>query len=195
MKTLRSFSTIGILAAVAFALAAAGSDARAGYRGFTDDHMSGYIGANRTITIDDGLGGHVQGMMRMLVKIIDYDRQVVIDGPCRSACTLLTSLGARRVCITPRAELWFHQASLLTGKRSKFWSNTMLQLYPPGIRSYVRGHGGLGRGWIVLKGRRLASAFPSRCGREPATRQASTDRRRPNVPLAGPVFSYASQGR
>jgi hypothetical protein len=182
-----------ILAGLAWALAGGVSPADAGYRGLTDEHMVGYINANRVITIDDGIGGHVQGMVRMLTKILDTDRRVVIDGPCRSACTLLTSLGPSRVCITPRAELWFHQASLLTGKRSKFWSSTMLKLYPAGIRSYVRGRGGLGRKWISLKGKRLARLFPSRCGRGAPAQQRQARPAVPTVPIHD--RSFASRGR
>ena len=193
VKLFRPLRSPWIVTGLVLCLSAATSQAAAGYRGFTDEHMVGYINANRVVTISDGLGGHVQGMVRMLAKIIDNDRKVVIDGPCRSACTLLMSLGTSRVCITPRAELWFHQASLLTGKRSRFWSNAMLRLYPTGIRSYVNGRGGLGRRWIVLKGKSLARLFPSRCGREAPGKQRQA---RPTVPAAPIVdWSFASQGR
>jgi hypothetical protein len=188
------FSSIWwVLAGLAWVLAGGVSPAGAGYRGLTDEHMVGYINANRVITIDDGLGGHVQGMVHMLSKIADTDRRVVIDGPCRSACTLLMALGPSRVCVTPRAELWFHQASLLDGQRSRYWSNTMLRLYPAGIRSYVRGRGGLGRKWIILKGKRLARLFPSRCGRGAPAQQRQA---RPAVPAVSiRDWSFASGGR
>lgn len=151
----------------------------AGYRGFTDQHMIGYVNANRTITIEDGLGGHIEGMIGMLGRIAAADRQVVIDGPCRSACTLLVALGPSRVCLTAKAELWFHQASLATGRRSAYWSNAMLRLYPDSIRNFVNGRGGLQRDWIVLKGRQLARAFPSRC--EPAAVRRANEASRPRV--------------
>lgn len=165
--------------AVAVVLAATASlacrPAEAGYRGFTDQHMSWYVGANRVITIEDGLGGHVQGMLRILSRLAYSRKRVVIDGPCRSACTLLLSLGPSRVCLTRRAELWFHQATLLDGKRSRFWSNAMLALYPPAVRRYVRRRGGLSRKWMVVKGRRLHRLFPSRCQSRKA--RASRSRR------------------
>lgn len=179
--------------AIALTLPLSVASAAAAYRGLTDEHMSGYIGGNRVVTIENGIGGHVQGMIAMLVKIIDRDRRVVIDGPCRSACTLLTSLGTSRVCVTPRAELWFHQASLLSGKRSKFWSNAMLKLYPPRIRSYVSGRGGLSRKWIVLKGRSLARAFPSPCGGRAKKKQREARTPVPVIPVRDRFF--ARQGR
>jgi hypothetical protein len=142
--------------------------AAAGYRGLTDEHMVGYINSTRVITIDDGVGGHVQGMVRMLSKVAHSSKRVVINGPCRSACTLFLALGPSRVCLTKRAEMWFHQASLLTGKRSRYWSNAMLRLYPAGVRRYVRARGGLQRRWVKLRGHRLHRVFPSSCSGKPS---------------------------
>ncbi len=140
------------------------AEAFAGYRGFTDRHMTDYIRTSRrTITIDYGLGGHVQGTVRNLVHIIDRRKRVVINGPCQSACTLFISLGSKNVCITRRAELWFHQATYSSGRRSGYWTGAMMKLYPAKIRRYLKKKGGLHRKWIVLKGKRLRRLFPHTC--------------------------------
>ena len=168
MSTVFSFGFKVFFSAVAltsFALLDAGrGDATAGYRGFTDRHMTHYIRTSRrTITIDHGLGGHVQGTVRNLVHIIDRRKRVVINGPCQSACTLFLSLGSKHVCITRRAELWFHQATYSSGRRSKYWTGAMMKLYPRKIRRYLKRRGGLRRKWIVLKGKRLRRLFPHTC--------------------------------
>lgn len=141
------------------------ADALAGYRGLTDSRMTPYIRRARTITIDHGIGGYVQGTMSNLIRVIESRKRVVINGRCQSACTLFLSLGRGRVCITPRAELWFHQASYRSGKRSRYWSDKMFRLYPRKIRNYIRKRGGLRRGWIKLKGKRLRRLFPHVCRR------------------------------
>lgn len=140
-----------------------GTDALAGYRGLTDSRMTPYIRRVRTITIDHGIGGYVQGTMSNLIRVIESRKRVVINGRCQSACTLFLSLGRGRVCITRRAELWFHQASYQSGQRSRYWSDKMFRLYPRKIRNYIRKRGGLRRGWIKLKGKRLRRLFPHVC--------------------------------
>lgn len=149
---------------ILFAIPVSTERSEAGYRGFTDSQMSSYISrSRRTITIDHGIGGYVQGTVRNLSHILSRNKRVVINGPCQSACTLFLSLGPGRVCITRKAEFWFHQASYLTGKRSRYWSRAMMKLYPSRIRSYIRRKGGLRRKWIVLKGKRLRKLYPHLC--------------------------------
>ena len=51
-------------------------------------------------------------MSRSSSDMRDSGEHVVIDGPCLSACTLLTGIiPSDRVCVTQRAVLGFHAAS------------------------------------------------------------------------------------
>ena len=69
--------------------------------------------------------------------------KVIIDGPCISACTLITGLMLREnVCITKRASLGFHSASelnMLTGtkKYSKEGTQQMWGLFPDDVKMLV----------------------------------------------------------
>lgn len=146
------------------------SEANAGYRGLTDRRMTPYIRRARVIRIDHGVGGQVQGTMKNISRVIRSRKRVVINGRCQSACTLFLSLGPSRVCITRRAELWFHQASYRSGKRSRYWTNAMLRLYPRKIRNYIRKRGGLRRHWIKLRGKRLRRLYPHVCRRSASLR-------------------------
>ncbi|HTZ02014.1 MAG TPA: hypothetical protein VMC05_06740 [Xanthobacteraceae bacterium] len=94
-------------------------------------------------------------------------QEVVIDGPCLSACTLLTGIIPRnRVCVTSRAVLGFHAASyyddvsrsLVPTRRG---SRLVMQFYPPAIRSWINRHGGLTPHLITLRGRELSALYPT----------------------------------
>src|SRR6202035_3334864 len=57
-------------------------------------------------------GGEVSSYVQKFEEMRAAGDRVVIDGPCLSACTLLTGIIPRvRVCVTSRAALGFHAAS------------------------------------------------------------------------------------
>ncbi len=66
------------------------------------------------VRISGDPGGEVAAYLHKYEEIRDSGQRVVIDGPCLSACTLLTGIIPRnRVCVTSRAVLGFHAASYL----------------------------------------------------------------------------------
>src|ERR1700728_5268464 len=68
--------------------------------------------ASAEVRISGDPGGEVSSYLQKYQEIRDSGQNVVIDGPCLSACTLLTGLIPRdRICVTPRAMLGFHAAS------------------------------------------------------------------------------------
>jgi hypothetical protein len=100
----------------------------------------------------------------MFAAIRDSGEQVMIDGSCFSACTLVTALIPKdRICITKRAMLGFHagwfeneageQVTSLAGTRALY------QMYPPIIWAWIGRQGGLGKRTIVLEGRDLAAIY------------------------------------
>jgi hypothetical protein len=110
-------------------------------------------------------GGEVSSYIQKFRAMRDSGQQLVIDGPCLSACTLLTGIIPRnRICVTQRAVLGFHAASyyddvsrsLVPTRRG---SRLVMRLYPPAIRSWISRHGGLTPQLITLHGRGLSALY------------------------------------
>ena len=124
--------------------------------------------ASADVRIVSDPGGEVSSYIQKFHEMRASGQHVVIDGPCLSACTLLTGIIPRnRVCVTQRAVLGFHAASyyddvsrsLVPTRRG---SRLVMQLYPPEIRSWINRHGGLTPQLITMRGREL-SAFYRTC--------------------------------
>jgi len=117
------------------------------------------------VRISGDPGGEVTAYLHKYEEIRDSGERVVIDGPCLSACTLLTGIIPRnRVCVTSRAMLGFHAASYYddTSRRlvpTRAGSRVVMGLYPPEIRRWIERHGGLMPHIIQLRGRDLTSLY------------------------------------
>jgi hypothetical protein len=117
------------------------------------------------VRISGDPGGEVAAYVHKYQEIRESGERVVIDGPCLSACTLLTGIVPRsHVCVTGRAMLGFHAASYLddTSQRlvpTRAGSRVVMRLYPPEIRHWIERHGGLTPHMIQLRGRQLASMY------------------------------------
>jgi hypothetical protein len=111
-------------------------------------------------------GGEVSSYVQKFEEMRATGEHVVIDGPCLSACTLLTGIIPRdRVCVTSRAELGFHAASYYDdASRSlvptREGSRVVMRLYPPAIRAWIGRHGGLTPTLMMLRGPDLAALYP-----------------------------------
>jgi hypothetical protein len=121
--------------------------------------------ASAEVRIVGDPGGEVASYIHKYERIRDSGDRVVIDGPCLSACTLVTGLVPRdHVCVTERAVLGFHAASyyddvsrsLVPTRRG---SRLVMSFYPPPIRRWIDRHGGLTPRLIRLHGRELASLY------------------------------------
>lgn len=110
-------------------------------------------------------GGEVTAYLYKFHELANSGQRVVIDGPCLSACTLVTGIVPRdRICVTRRAMLGFHAASYYDDvSRSlvptRAGSRKVMRLYPPAIRSWIQRHGGLTPRLIRLQGRELAALY------------------------------------
>ena len=121
--------------------------------------------ASAEVRIVGDPGGEVSTYVQKYEQIRDSGERVVIDGPCLSACTLLTGIIPRdRICVTERAMLGFHAASyyddvsrMLVPTRAG--SRLVMKLYPPEIRSWIERHGGLTPHLIALRGGALDALF------------------------------------
>jgi hypothetical protein len=121
--------------------------------------------ASAEVRIVGDPGGEVSSYLHKYRQIRDSGQRVVIDGPCLSACTLLTGIIPRnRVCVTRRAMLGFHAASYYDDATrslvpTRSGSRFVMRLYPPDIRRWIRRNGGLTPRLIELRGRELAAHF------------------------------------
>jgi len=110
-------------------------------------------------------GGEVSAYLHRFHQIRQSGQRVVIDGPCLSACTLLTGIIPRdRVCITQRAMLGFHAASYYDDVTrelvpTRAGSRLVMRLYPPAIRRWIDTHGGLTPRLIEMRGHALAALY------------------------------------
>ena len=121
--------------------------------------------ASAEVRIVGDPGGQVSAYLHRYHQIRDSGQRVVIDGPCLSACTLLTGIIPRnRICVTRRAMLGFHAASYYDDATRSFvptraGSRLVMRLYPPAIRRWIIRHGGLTPRLIELRGRELAALY------------------------------------
>ena len=123
--------------------------------------------ASADVRIVNDPGGEVSSYIQKFQQARDSGERVVIDGPCLSACTLLTGIIPRtRVCVTSRAVLGFHAASYYDDTSRSFvptreGSRLVMGLYPPEIRSWIDRHGGLTPRLLTLRGRELTALYRS----------------------------------
>jgi hypothetical protein len=118
--------------------------------------------------ISEDRGGQIGQYLQAFAALRSSGEDVVVDGNCFSACTLLLGLIPReRVCVTPRARFGFHAAWMPdeSGRpvTSPMGTQALWNIYPHKVRSWIGRHGGLSRKMIYLEGRELTRMVPS-CG-------------------------------
>jgi hypothetical protein len=116
------------------------------------------------LRIDGDMGGPLGEYLLRFAKIRDSGEQVVIDGSCFSACTLVTAFVPKtKVCITPRARLGFHASWFENRSGAKVISaaatQVLYEMYPPIIKTWITRKGGLGSQILLLQGAELASIY------------------------------------
>jgi hypothetical protein len=116
-----------------------------------------------TVKIYDDRGGQIGDYLTKYEALRMSGEQVVIDGTCASACTMLLGFIPRnRICVTSRAILAFHAAWNPTtrGNQISRAGNQYLWSYYPGyVRDWITRHGGLRSRIIYLRGRELAAMY------------------------------------
>jgi hypothetical protein len=134
------------------------------------------LASGRSATfIKDDPGGKIVDFVKKYSDMRDAGTQVVIDGECVSACTLIISmLQPENVCVTPDASLGFHSASVRIeeeGKEPRYehaqeMSELMYDTYPGRVRAYLSRKGWTGPNahpsLIWVKGKQLRK-FIRRC--------------------------------
>ena len=126
--------------------------------------------APAAIIIKDDHGGNIGVYWSRYAALRDMGQEIIIDGVCSSACTLVLGMVPHdRICVTQNALLGFHAAwrpsplgvKVINGPGTR----TLLSLYPPPIREWIARHGGLGGETIYLFGPDLRAMYRE-CGHQ-----------------------------
>ncbi len=123
--------------------------------------------ASATVRITSDPGGQIGSYLDHLQSLRSSGENVVIDGPCLSACTMVLGVIPRdRICVTPRARLGFHAAwrpdSADRPTTAEDGTALLMSVYPQPVRDWINRHGGLSPQLIYLSGNELAAMYP-RC--------------------------------
>src|SRR5262249_22123138 len=121
--------------------------------------------ADATVRIRDDMGGLMTDYASKFANMRQSGERVGIYGPCYSACTMLLGmLSSDQVCVTPYAVLRSHAEWNLddSGHRVTRSSATqsLIDIYPPRIRSWIARRGGLSPHMKYLRGHELTSMYP-----------------------------------
>jgi hypothetical protein len=122
--------------------------------------------ASATVRITDDVGGRIGTYVEAYSAVRSSGERVMIDGACLSACTLVLGIVPRdRICVTQRAMLGFH-AAWMPGPAgrpvaSAVGTQALWEVYPPHLRRWINSRGGLSSKMIFLRGRELASMYPT----------------------------------
>jgi hypothetical protein len=96
--------------------------------------------AHATIVISSDRGGLVSDYAARFLSARHSGEQVVIDGACLSACTLVVGFVQRdKICATPRAVLGFHSAWRPMGRGKRANSPVARRCWTSIPRSCVNG--------------------------------------------------------
>src|SRR6202790_3673878 len=123
----------------------------------------GICAASADVRIVNDPGGEVSAYVHKFHELRAEGQHIVIDGPCLSACTLLTGIVPRdHVCVTSRAVLGFHAASYYDDASRELvptreGSALVMRHYPAQIRAWIGHHGGLTPRLIRLSGQELTA--------------------------------------
>jgi hypothetical protein len=120
--------------------------------------------AAAVVRITDDHGGNIGAYWSRYTALRANGDQIVIDGTCSSACTLVLGLiPSSRICVTRNAVLGFHAAwqSGFLGLPviNEPATRTLMSAYPTPIRRWITRHGGLGANTIYLSGRDLMALY------------------------------------
>ena len=114
--------------------------------------------------ITDDRGGNIGAYWSRYIAARDSNEQVVIDGKCSSACTLVLGIvPPRRICVTKNAVLGFHAAwrpgFLGLHVTNEPATRTLMSFYPPPIRQWIARNGGLTDQMLYLSGPDLLALY------------------------------------
>jgi hypothetical protein len=126
--------------------------------------------SSATVRITSDPGGEIGVYLQKFELLRNSGQDVIIDGPCLSACTMVLGVIPRdHLCVTSRARLGFHAAWRpdAFGRQvvSPDGTELLMTEYPPQVRDWIARRGGLTPHLMYLTGSELASMY-SPCQRD-----------------------------
>lgn len=122
------------------------------------------VDAGAAVRISNDKGGQIGPYLDAYVNLRKTGQNVIIDGPCLSACTIVLGVLPReRICVTRRAQLGFH-AAWNPGRDgrpvlSQAGTKALWDIYPGEIRAWLKKRGGLKPKMVYLSGSELAAMY------------------------------------
>jgi hypothetical protein len=116
------------------------------------------------VRITDDPGGLIGRYIEYFAAIRQSKEQVIVDGNCLSACTLVLGLVPRnRICVTRRAMFGFHAAWMPTPESrtvaDPMGTKVLWDIYPSSVRQWLLSKGGLRKKMVFLAGAELTAMF------------------------------------
>jgi hypothetical protein len=138
--------------------------------------VCGVSSASATMLISEDRGGQIGQYLQSFAALRSSGEDVVIDGNCYSACTLILGLIPReRVCATPNARFGFHAAWMPDEngrpQTSAMGTAALWNIYPNSVRHWISRHGGLSRKMLFMQGHELTQVV-AMCGNTRPTHSA-----------------------
>jgi hypothetical protein len=151
-----------------------------------------------SVRINGDSGGVIGAYLQRFESLRRSGQNVIIDGPCLSACSLvLGTIPRDRLCVTSRARIGFHAAWRFNESGhpvvSPDGTELLISNYPAQIRDWIYRRGGLSPHLIYLAGRELASMYPV-CREDDHSVVARQDAGPPHA-LSRPLGSSFASGR
>ena len=142
---------------------------------------AGITSASADMRISSDRGGQIGQYLQNFSLVRSSGENVVVDGDCLSACTLVLGLiPPSQICATSRARFGFHAAWMPgDGGRpitSPLGTQALWNIYPGNVRRWITHHGGLSRHMIYMQGRSLNGIVAS-CERPTQRAQRRLERR------------------
>ncbi len=121
---------------------------------------AGITSASAGMRISSDRGGQIGQYLQNFTLVRSNGENVVVDGDCLSACTLVLGLiPPSHICATARARFGFHAAWMPdeSGRPviSPLGTQALWNIYPGNVRSWITRHGGLSHRMIYMQGRSL----------------------------------------
>lgn len=138
--------------------------------------VSAVVPASATMRIAEDRGGQIGHYLQAFAVLRSTGENVVIDGNCLSACTLVLGLiPNNKICATENARFGFHAAWMpdRDGRpvTSTMGTRALWNIYPTTVRHWINQHGGLSRKMIFLEGDDLTGIVRS-CASAPRAHSA-----------------------
>ena len=116
------------------------------------------------VRIADDRGGRIGTYVDKYQGLRSSGEQVIIDGLCASACTIVLGAVAHdKICVTSHATLGFH-AAWDFGANGRAITNPeatqmLYSMYPTPVRRWIAQRGGLKSQMIFLRGKQLQAMY------------------------------------